>query len=162
VNTLVIDASIAVKWVVAEEGTPQALALRRGTKLIAPELLVAECANILWKKVQRDELSKEQALLAARLLQAAEIELLPTRSLLEAVTRIAIELDHPAYDCLYLALAVESNCRFVTADERFPRKVGEGRRIRFRDRIIPLAEGAGGPDEPTPKERRSRSSESGE
>jgi hypothetical protein len=59
-------------------------------------------------------------------------------------------------------LAVESNCRFVTADERFPRKVGEGRRIRFRDRIIPLAEGAGGPDEPTPKERRSRSSESGE
>jgi predicted nucleic acid-binding protein len=105
VNTLVIDASIAVKWVVAEEGTPQAVALRRGTKLIAPELLVAECANILWKKVQRDELSKEEALLAARLLQAAEIELLPTRSLLEAATRIAIELDHPAYDCLYLALA---------------------------------------------------------
>jgi predicted nucleic acid-binding protein len=55
---------------------------------------------------------------------------LPTRSPLEAATRIAIELDHPAYDCVYLALAVESNCRFVTADERFPRKVGEGRRNR--------------------------------
>ncbi len=55
--TLVIDASIAIKWVVEEDGTPQALALRGRTKLIAPELLVAECANILWKKVQRDELS---------------------------------------------------------------------------------------------------------
>ena len=49
-NTLVIDASIAVKWVIEEDGTPEALALRQNAKLIAPELLVAECANILWKK----------------------------------------------------------------------------------------------------------------
>ena len=48
-STLVIDASIAVKWVVEEDGTPQALMVRRRAKLIAPELLVAECANILWK-----------------------------------------------------------------------------------------------------------------
>jgi hypothetical protein len=63
------------------------LAVRRRAKLIAPELLAAECANILWKKVQRDELSKEEAFLAARLLQAADIEFLPTRHLLEATTR---------------------------------------------------------------------------
>jgi predicted nucleic acid-binding protein len=145
VNTFVIDASVAVKWVVEEDGTPYALQLRQRAKLIAPELLVAECANILWKKVQRDELSKEEALLAARLLQGAEIELLPTRSLLEAAARIAIELDHPAYDCLYLALAVENDCRFVTADERFPRKLGQGRRGRFRDRTILLAAAANEP-----------------
>jgi predicted nucleic acid-binding protein len=142
VNTFVVDASVAVKWVVEEDGTAYALALRQRAKLIAPELLVAECANILWKKVQRDELSKEEALLAARLLQGAEIELLPTRSLLEAAARIAIELDHPAYDCLYLALAIENDCRFVTADERFLRKLGQGRRGRFRDRTILLAEAA--------------------
>ena len=118
-NLLVVDASIAVKWVVEEERTQQALALRQRGRLIAPELLGAECANILWKKVQRDEMSKDEALLAARLLQAAEIELVSTRSLLEPATRLAIELDHPAYDCLYLALAIASNCRFVTADERF-------------------------------------------
>jgi predicted nucleic acid-binding protein len=53
VNTLVIDASIAIKWVVEEDGTREALALRQQAKLIAPELLVAECANILWKKVQK-------------------------------------------------------------------------------------------------------------
>ena len=98
-NTLVIDASIAVKWVVEEDGTPEALALRQRAKLIAPELLVAECANILWKKVQRNELVKQEALLAARLLQGAEIELLPMRSLFEAATRMSIEIDHPAYDC---------------------------------------------------------------
>ena len=107
-NTFVIDASIAVKWVVDEDGTPEALALRQRAKLIAPELLVAECANILWKKVQRDELLKEEALLAARLLQGAEIELLPMRSLFETATRISIEINHPAYDCIYLALAANS------------------------------------------------------
>ncbi len=141
-KALVIDASIAVKWVVDEQGTPEALILRQKAKLIAPELLVAECANVLWKKVQRNELSKEEALLAARLLQGAEIELLPTRSLFEAATRMSIELDHAAYDCLYLALAVENECRFVTADERFLRKLGQSPRSTLRERAISLMEAA--------------------
>lgn len=50
---LVIDASVAIKWVVDEPGTTEALALRRKAKLIAPDLLIAECANILWKKARR-------------------------------------------------------------------------------------------------------------
>ncbi len=137
-TTLVVDASIAVKWVVQEHGTPEALALRQRGKLIAPELLVAECANVLWKKVQRRELSKGEAHLAARLLQAAEIELLPTRSLLEAATRIAIELDHPAYGCLYFAMAVENGCQFVTADERLLRKLDQHRQRTLRGRAISL------------------------
>ena len=139
-NTLVIDASIAVKWVVEEHGTPEALTLRQKAKLIAPELLVAECANILWKKVKREELLKQEALLAARLLQGAEIELLPTRSLFEAATRMSIEIDHPAYDCLYLALAVEKECLFVTADEGFLRKLHQGRQHKLRGRAILLIE----------------------
>ena len=139
-NPLVIDASIAVKWVVEESGTPEALALRQLAMLTAPDLLVPECANILWKKVQRKELLRDEALLAARLLQGAEIELLPTRSLLAPATRLAIELDHPAYDCLYLALAVEKNCRFVTADERLVRKIGQGQQSPWRDKIIALAD----------------------
>ena len=139
-NTLVIDASIAVKWVVEEDGTPEALALRQKARLIAPELLVAECANILWKKVQRGELLKEEALLAARLLQGAEIELLPTRFLFEAATRMSIEIDHPAYDCLYLALAVEKKCQLVTADERLLRKLHQSRQHTLRGRAILLVE----------------------
>jgi predicted nucleic acid-binding protein len=140
VNALVIDASIAVKWVVEENGTAEALALRQKAKLIAPELLVAECANILWKKVQRNELLKEAALLAARLLQSAEIELLATRPLLEAATRLAIEIDHPAYDCMYLALAVENKCQFITADERFLRKLHRAPQRALRNRAIALVD----------------------
>jgi predicted nucleic acid-binding protein len=142
VKALVIDASIAVKWVIEEHGTREALKLRQRVRLLAPELLVAECANILWKKVKRDELTNEQALLAARLLQIAEIELVPMRSLFGVATRMSIELDHSAYDCVYLALAIENKCQFVTADERFLRKLYRRGDRKFRDGAISLMEAA--------------------
>jgi predicted nucleic acid-binding protein len=144
VSTLVIDSSIAVKWVIEETGTEAALSLRRRARLIAPDLLVAECANIFWKKVRRKELSSDEAHLAARLLQSADLELLPTRSLLDAAVLIAIELDHPAYDCVYVALAAATDCRFVSADERLLRKIRAGGGNAFRDRVISLDEAARG------------------
>jgi predicted nucleic acid-binding protein len=139
-NALVIDASIAINWVVEEGGTDLALALQLQARLMAPDLIVAECANILWKKVQRKELDKNEALIAARLLQSAEIELVSTWGLMEPATRLAIELNHPAYDCLYLALAVENGCRFVTADERLVNRIRRDRKSPFHDRIVGLAD----------------------
>lgn len=127
-NKLVIDASIAMKWVVAEDGTPAAVALLQRAKLAAPELLIPECANILWKKVRRNELRRDEALLAARLLERADIELHPMRGLLESAARMAVEIDHPAYDCVYLALAIGQGWRFVTADESLLRKLQAARR----------------------------------
>ncbi|HVN63660.1 MAG TPA: type II toxin-antitoxin system VapC family toxin [Candidatus Binataceae bacterium] len=139
---LVIDASVAMKWVIGEDGTAEALTLLRKAELSAPDLLVAECANIIWKKVQKRELKKDEALLIARLLEKAEVELLPTRTLLEPAARMAIELGHPAYDCVYLSLAIENNRRFVTADARFLRKLEENRAHRFRDAAISLSQAA--------------------
>ena len=68
------------------------------------------------------------------------MELLPARSLLEAAVRIAIDLDHPAYDCVYIALAAANECRFVTADESLVRKLRAGRRAAYRERVISLAD----------------------
>lgn len=141
---LVIDASIAIRWIIDEAGTQAALELRRSARLLAPELLVAECANILWKKVSRGELSGEEAFLAARLLTGADVELRPTRALLEPATRIAVALDHPAYDCLYVALAIDEGCRFVTADAALVRKVRQHRHGRMGDRILLLGEADAG------------------
>jgi predicted nucleic acid-binding protein len=132
---LVIDASIAFKWVGEEDGTEAAL--RKKAQLIAPDLLIAECANILWKKVHRNELSKSEALIAAHLLQRANVDILATRNLLETATGLAIELGHPAYDCIYLALAIQSDCRFGTADKAFVRKIGPA---CLAGRVVALAE----------------------
>lgn len=139
----VIDASVAIKWIVEEEGTAEALSVLGNAQLSAPDLLVAECANILWKKVRLNELSEDQAMVAAQALEQAEVELLPTRHLLGSATALAVELDHPAYDCLYLALALERNRQFVTADKRFKHKVLEHRSERFSDVVLSLHDAAG-------------------
>jgi predicted nucleic acid-binding protein len=131
---LVIDASVAIKWVIEEHGTPEALALLRH-RLFAPDLLVAECANVLWKKARRKEMTAQEALLTARLLQRADIELAPMRALLETATSLAIALDHPAYDCTYLALAETLACDLVTADRRLGEKTLPA---GYKAKVLPL------------------------
>jgi predicted nucleic acid-binding protein len=121
-STFVIDASVAIKWVVNEPDTKQALSLRRH-RLLAPDLLIAECANILWKKVRRKELLQREAMVAAGLLSRSDIEFEPMIGIFKAATEMAIVLDHPPYDCCYLALADVHDCPFVTADEALVRKV---------------------------------------
>jgi predicted nucleic acid-binding protein len=117
-ETIVVDASVAVKWVVEEEGTTRAVALRSSFVFTAPELILAECANILWKKAQRGELTRPQAVLAARLLEQSGVDFVTLQGLSETATQLALELSHPAYDCVYLALASRRGLRFVTADRR--------------------------------------------
>jgi len=127
----IVDASVVIKWVVQEAGTPNALALTTH-KLLAPDLLVVECADIIRKKVRRGEMTGYEASLATRLLARVDIELTPMRALLEPATRLAIELDHPAQGCTYLALSEARHCEFVTADLSLCRKLaalGRGARV---------------------------------
>ena len=141
-SRVVIDASIAIKWVVEEDGTPEALRILGTRPLSSPDLLLAECANILWKKVRRAELTRDEAIMAARLLQRADMEILPTRALMETATRLAIELDHPAYDCVYLALALENGWPFVTADDRLRRKLTQSAGSRFDGVVLSMVDAA--------------------
>lgn len=120
---VVIDASVAIKWVVDEADSDAAVAVLESRSLLSPDLLIAECANILWKKVWRRELTTDEAIIAARTLQQADIDILPTRHLMDVATRLAIDLNHAAYDCIYLALAMEHGCPLVTADDRLRRKL---------------------------------------
>jgi len=140
VSRLVVDASVAVKWVVEEAGTEEALSLLERSALSAPDLLMAECANILWKKVRRGELTEQEAGLAGQLIQRADLDVQPTRPLMSRALDLAIALDHAAYDCIYLALAIENGWRFVTADERFVRKLAELQDAELADRVVPLSE----------------------
>jgi len=139
-ETLVVDASIAVKWVVEEHGTEAAVELRPRFRLLAPELLIAECANILWKKVQRGELRRDEAVMAARLLERSGVEFLSMNGLLEQATVLSIELSHPAYDCIYLAAARRAKSRFVNADERLLRVIGERGSSEIGGSCISLAD----------------------
>ncbi len=134
----VVDASVAVKWVIAEGGSDSAERLL-DHPLVVPDLLFAECANILWKKVRRGEVTREEAEIAARTLEQADLTVVSARAYMGPATAIAIDLDHPAYDGVYLAVAAALGLRLVTADDRLVRKARQTAR-RFQPLVLPLAE----------------------
>jgi predicted nucleic acid-binding protein len=139
VSGLIVDASVAVKWFVDESDSAIAARLLK-QPLSAPDLLLPECANVLWKKVVRAELSLDEAEVIALALEAAAIALHPTRAHLAKATRIACELGCPAYDCFYLALAQELQQPLVTADLRLVNRVRTDSARRFAGLVVPLSE----------------------
>jgi predicted nucleic acid-binding protein len=117
--SLIVDASIAVKWVVEEPGSAAARALLSdGERLIAPDLVLAEIANAVRKKLSRGIISREQAVVAARTAERAFDELVPMRLLAFSAIELALDLNHPVYDCFYLSLAARERLPLVTADDR--------------------------------------------
>jgi hypothetical protein len=57
---IVVDASVALKWVIEEDGSDAAEALLLEEPLTGPDLLLVECANVLWTKARRGELRQER------------------------------------------------------------------------------------------------------
>ena len=115
--SFVVDASVAIKWLVEEDGSDDAAELMR-LPLTAPDSWVVECVNALWKKVARKELSPDEARAGARAVQASGVTLEPTQSLAVDMLELSVRLNHPAYDCAYLALARRLNKVLVTTDHR--------------------------------------------
>ncbi|MCF8505807.1 MAG: type II toxin-antitoxin system VapC family toxin [Caulobacter sp.] len=136
---LVVDASVAIKWVYSEDESDLAAALLIH-ELRAPDLLTSECANILWKKTLRGDLDFDAALRSTVALQRAAVTLVPMPRLSLLALELAIRLGHPAYDCFYLALAALDDHPFATADLSLVRKL---RAAKFREaEVMTLAEAA--------------------
>lgn len=125
--TLVVDASVALKWFVAEPDSPQAEALvASGEPLVAPVLVVAEVCNGLWRRWRRGELSAEHFDEAAPRIAEQFDTLAPVEALAARAAALARALDHPIYDCLYLALAERDGAALVTADARLLAAAAKG------------------------------------
>jgi predicted nucleic acid-binding protein len=116
--TLVVDASVAVLWTLTQQGSDRAAALNNDDRLIAPSLIIAEIGNAVWKAVRRGDLPKTEALTGIEIALGPVAALTPDEELRGRALELAIELDHPIYDCFYLALAERERCPLVTADKR--------------------------------------------
>lgn len=104
--------------------------LQERQALVAPDIMPLEVANALWKKVQRHDLAADDVEPALTRLLALDIILAPTLDLLPPALRLAVQIAHPVYDCIYLALAEERGARVASADMRL-RQAARARGLRL-------------------------------
>jgi predicted nucleic acid-binding protein len=126
VTSYVLDASVAAKWFLPpaeEQLATEARALLRAFSsgsfhLTAPDLFWPDMGNILWKAARLGRISGAVCDAAVQSLECLSIKTVASGPLLKSAVDIARAFDRPVYDCVYVALAIESNVPFLTADER--------------------------------------------
>lgn len=117
--SIIVDASVAVKWVTNEGNSERAEAVFADEdELIAPDLILAEVGNALWKKLQLKALTRAQVQAASSVMPSYFSILVSCAELAPNAVALALDLDHPVYDCFYLALAARERGTLVTADDR--------------------------------------------
>ena len=116
----VVDASVAVKLLVDEPDSDVARELAAsGRELHAPRLMASEVANVLWRKARQGQIERADAGAAMALLSDMPVRWNDDETVGADAVRLALALDHPVYDCVYLALAHRIGATVVTADRRF-------------------------------------------
>ena len=123
-DKLVIDASVAVKWFVAEPYSNEARRVLDNyqsgkASFRAPDILPAELANTIWKKQLFQGLKEADAKDILAAFGRLQVALVPAMALLDDAYKLAITHRRSIYDALYLALSLREKCPLVTADEKF-------------------------------------------
>ena len=121
---MVVDASVACKWFVEEAGAAEAdRLLSSGRNLVAPDLVIPEVCNTLWRKSEAGEMGHAQAAAAVDELPHFFDDLVPASGLAARAFAIATALHQPVYDCFYVALAEKLGSQVVTADVELIRRL---------------------------------------
>ena len=125
-TNLVLDASVAVKWVIPSAGetlTAESFQLLKRyadgeINFIVPDVFWAEVGNVLWKGVRQRRWVQAVAEGAASEISHQDFFTVSSLTLLPEALKIAFAHECSVSDCLYVALAIQSNTEMITADER--------------------------------------------
>ncbi len=137
---MIVDASVAIKWLIAEIDSPAAEPLADRTDLTAPSVLPIEVGYVLTKLTRRGEISAEGARNAWGVFRTTPLRIVELGPEVDHAFDLSLQLGASFYDCLYLSLAVILDDVMVTADHSFVRAVRASRDRATADRVRTLAE----------------------
>ena len=123
---LTVDASVVVKWYVSEPHSEEARVLL-GHRLVrfAPDFVLVELANIFWKKARLREIGDPHPYFQELSRVREAVALSSSADLIERAAQIAAQIDHPVYDCLYIACAEATGSTLITADRKLRDRVAD-------------------------------------
>lgn len=90
----------------------------KAVRLLDPDLVLVELLNAGWKAQRQGATTVDQFLAMDELAPGLFRELVPAAALLLRAQIWCRALDHPAYDCLDLALAQIRSAVWLTQDQR--------------------------------------------
>jgi len=112
-----VDAPVIMKCFVPENhSSPAARLLDGGNELLAADTILAETAGIIAAKIRLDEMTEDEAALIVEAIKSLPLTIQPVEILLEPALNISAVLDFPFREGLGIALAVQAECRLVTAN----------------------------------------------
>jgi predicted nucleic acid-binding protein len=120
----VVDSSVVIKWHIDEMDSEAAQALRYSSERFAiPDLLFVETANIVWKNVRRELISRLRAMQIIDSIVEGPFDVYRNQGLTRDATRIALAREITTYDASYIALAMSLRTDCITADRRLFNKL---------------------------------------
>jgi predicted nucleic acid-binding protein len=131
VTTVVLDASVAVKWLLPADTEPlhtESMDLLRRFQrveigLVVPEFFWIEISNVLWKRTRSSTVTKSTAQSLYRDMQTKGLKTIWSTRLIPAAFEIAATYERSVYDSLYIALAKDMETFLITADEKLANAV---------------------------------------
>lgn len=128
---LVVDASVMVMLAIGEPGSEAADRMVEGVPLAAPVLVLAETANALWRKARVGNITRSEAMEAAKVVGPMFTRLVPLQTLRDGALDLALRRGHPVYDCFYVALAAREGAPLLTADRRLAQRFAGDADVRL-------------------------------
>jgi predicted nucleic acid-binding protein len=134
----VVDASVVIKWHIAEVDADAAETVRRSASSFAvPDLLFLETASVVWKNVRRGLLTSDRAVEIIESIADGPFVVYMNQAIVRDALRIGLARDITPYDAAYIALAISIRADYVTADRKLFSKVHGS---PFGKRVVLLAD----------------------
>ncbi len=125
-SRFVVEPAVAVKWFVPEEhSNPAARLLDQGDELLAADTLLQEAGKVIAAKGRLGEISVDEGIQILQALRSVPLRYQASGPLLEPALEISTGLDITLGHALDLAVALQNQCRLVTASVGLHRKIRE-------------------------------------
>ncbi len=129
---MIIDTMVFAYALLHVEGKyDQAIAALASTdQIVVPDSLFVELGNVVWQWIKFQQLPLQTGLDTMRDAESLIDLVIPISQIRDAALELAVIADHPFYDTLFIAVAIQIDTKVLTFDRKLANK--------FSDRIILL------------------------